>query len=129
MVEVINLKLTKDAEKVLNLIINSEPNLQGRFYAINCIDEKLPNMDTRTVLMILRELDRQDLIKFDSSRTVFTLCEPGRNYKEYQSIDRREFWMKSIWTPILVAFVTTLITAHALPLLINWLIAMLQSKP
>lgn len=43
------------------------------------------------------------------------ITERGRRYLVYCTAERKNFWLKNVWIPIIVAFITTVITNYMLP--------------
>ena len=74
------LRLNRDSRRLLDLIIATPPMLQ-----LGAIDQ-------------------------DPRMNYYRLTTVGRHYREFSGIEFREFLLKSIVVPILVAFVTTLAT-------------------
>lgn len=103
------MNLSSDLKKALGLINSLTPDLQGRFYTVNYVLES-SDADGDALFESLCRLDEIGFIRFDSHNYSFALCEPGRNYREYAGIASREFWRKSVLTPVFVSLATTLIT-------------------
>lgn len=45
----------------------------------------------------------------------YSANKDGRRYLVYCKAHRRELWLRSMWIPIIVAFVTTVLTNYLLP--------------
>lgn len=63
---------------------------------------------------------------------IYQLTERGKkelqNYRQTKSSAMKELWLKNAWIPIIVAFVTTVITNYMLPMLpqtLQWLSSIL----
>ena len=85
--------------------------------------------DSESVRAAIRYLKRQEYIEYAYSDSglllYFYLDHKGIHYREFTWIARKEFLMKSILTPIIVAFLTTLFVNNLWPLIWHWL----QSMP
>ncbi len=77
---------------------------------------------------------KQDLRPVDKTRLAlpagtFSITQEGLNYIEWRKTRSRELWLKNAWIPIVVSFVTTLITNYILPLLpqiLQWISSFLS---
>lgn len=85
--------------------------------------------DYEAVRSAVRYLKEQEYIKFilrsNGRADGFYLDHKGLHQKELKALENKDFWRKSILTPILVAFATSLVTVHLLPLILKWLKQML----
>ena len=107
------MKLNRKSKAVLDVIIKTSP-MQNQFYSPKQF-YGLKNMSLIELIGILDYLSITGAIKFaDNSKTLFTLCELGRSYKEMRWLDLKEFLFKSVAIPIIVAFITAV--------LVSWLL-------
>lgn len=51
----------------------------------------------------------------DVTRGICRLSKHGLKYRAYLKEQRKLFWLKNAWLPVLVSFLTTLITNYILP--------------
>ncbi len=103
------LRLNRDSRRLLDLIIATPPMLQGVAYDFCQMQELsgLPYLEYKETVTYLAQLGAIDL---DPRMNYYRLTTVGRHYREFSGIEFREFLLKSIVVPILVAFVTTLAT-------------------
>ena len=103
------LRLNRDSRRLLDLIIATPPMLQGVAYDFCQMQELsgLPYLEYKETVTYLAQLGAIDL---DPRMNYNRLTTVGRHYREFSGIEFREFLLKSIVVPILVAFVTTLAT-------------------
>lgn len=108
------------------LSILAKPNFKNIHNAIslpipnsNYIEEEFDTVDT----------DRTNYI----SKNIFYITDFGKatlqNHLAKKKSDKRELWLKNAWIPIIVSFVTTVLTIHIvpkLPLMLKWLFGILS---
>lgn len=126
--------MTKDTEKVLKCaIIKCGGNLNRRI-ALSKNNFKNPKFSISYINAICEELLRKGYIKlpvFDydcQQGPYFYLTYEGYSYFETKKADAKRLWLKNAWIPIIVAFITTLITNYILPklpYLIKWFVRIL----
>lgn len=93
--------------------------------------EDLPAMaealskDEDSIRAALRFLERENYIAVEDF--IFYLDHKGLNRHEFDRIEFYDFMRKSILTPIVVAFFTTILTNHLWPKLLHWLQALLSA--
>ncbi len=88
--------------------------------------------DPETLRAAVRNLESESYLKYvrDQNGNVhfFMLDHKGLHWKEFRTIERREFWRKSIFTPIVVTILTTA-ALHWLPTLLQWISGLLATFP
>ena len=88
--------------------------------------------DSESARAAVGYLQEQGYIKFacyDNSDIVayFYLDHKGLHYMEFSWIARKEFWMQSILTPIIVTILTTIFLNNLWPTIWHWLRLLLIS--
>jgi hypothetical protein len=100
-----------------------------------CVDdytERFPELSTSELDGCLEFLEHHgviEIIHYQDSDCVYGvyITHKGRHYEEVVRQEKREFWRKSVYVPIIVAFVTAILTQYILPPLVTGLISLLQS--
>lgn len=62
----------------------------------------------------------------------YSVSRDGRRYLAYCKARRRELWLKNLWIPVIVSFVTTVGTSYILPRLpqiLQWASSFLSRTP
>lgn len=81
----------------------------------------LKDVDSGNFLLACKQLDRNGYFEYYSQtlsgRVDFFLSYKGLAYKEHSTLEIKSFLMRSVITPIIVALITTLITAKVYGLL------------
>ncbi len=88
--------------------------------------------DKESVRTAVYYLQEQGFIKFsyyDNSdmAAFFSLDHKGLHYMEFSWIARKEFWIQSILTPIIVTVLTTIFFNNLWPIIWHWLRLLLLS--
>lgn len=101
------MKINKTSKKILDLLISSEPTIQGKAYDYY---EILAKSGLKEIEYVedLKYLSEINAIAFENGRiNYFRLTALGRNYREFDWKDIKEFILKSILVPIIVSILTT----------------------
>lgn len=94
-------------------------------------DEDLPAMakalsrDEGSIRAALRFLEEKGYVVIEDF--IFYLDHKGLNRREFVRIEIGNFLLKSILTPIVVAFLTTILTVNLWPQVLHWLQEMLSA--
>lgn len=73
-------------------------------------NKRIHDEDLRGCINLLADEDYIDIVEKNDAYIRVTLTHKGRHFNEYERSEFKTFLMKSIVTPIIVAFITTLIT-------------------
>lgn len=93
--------------------------------------EDLPTMaeavsrDEGSIRAALRYLEGEGYVVIEGF--IFYLDHKGLNRREFVRIEVWDFLRKSVFTPIVVAFLTTILTSHLWPQLWRWLQGLLSA--
>lgn len=124
--------LDRLSKKVLYYMQTDTENPSEAYYNFeDDLDElaKEIGSDSESVRAAIRYLKRNEYIEFgrtDSGRAVrFYLDHKGLHRKEFSWIEFLEFFKKSILTPIIVAFLTSIVTVNLWPSIWRWLQSLL----
>lgn len=87
--------------------------------------------DSESARAAVRYLQEQGYIKYayyNNSDMVSRFCldHKGLHYMEFSWITRKEFWMQSILTPIIVTILTTIFLTNLWPTIWHWLRLLLE---
>ncbi len=114
--------LNRHSKKFLNFLLKSSPDYADRVYTYTFIENNF-NEPIESVFATVRYLEKLGYLEIATtshSGTHFgvVLTETALHYKEFSRILVKEFFFKSIFTPILVSAVTTLLTLYIKSLLL-----------
>lgn len=112
--------LTKHMVLVLNKLIDMECASIGCKIDITDFDFN-PDLLDVPLDSVVDQLELEGALCISDNRETVRLTEAGRRYKEMQRYELKEFLFKSIFTPIFVACVTSLITIVITNALSRWL--------
>ena len=113
--------LNKSAEKVLRCAIGKCGNNLNKRILISSTDFKSSIFTNSFINSICEELFRKEYIqlldidyngKYGPS---FYLNHEGFSYFDNKKYENKLLWLKNAWIPIIVAFVTTLLTNYIIP--------------
>lgn len=120
--------LDKLSKKILYYMRTDTENPSETYYDFgDDLDEMAEKIssDSESVRAAIRYLEKNEYIKFgytDSEYAIrFYLDHKGLHRKELLWIEFLEFFQKSILTPIIVAFLTSVITINLWTSLLHWL--------
>lgn len=112
------MKLSRNCKEVLNTAIANKPTLMNGFYAVTAIANQTENLNTDSVQETCETLADGQFIRWgDKQHTAFRLNETGRNYKEFDRLEKRGIWANRIW-----AFILGALSA----IMVAWLTGVLQ---
>lgn len=124
--------LDKLSKKILKYMQTASTNPSESYYDF---DDDLDDIaasvssDSESVRAAIRFLKDREYIKYGYTQSgrlyCFYLDHKGLHQKEFSWIGIKGFLMKSILTPIVVAFLTTLFVNYLWPTIWHWLKAML----
>ncbi len=101
--------LTKDSKKVLDFMNNNPSNLEGAFFEISYLAEKLPFSDSK-ILAVCETLEKEGFVTLGGYNTAVKILEKGINYKDLDRQDLIKFLNRSVIIPFFVSLATSLIT-------------------
>ncbi len=110
--------LDKKAKKVIKYIVNHHSDDLGELIDVSSADV---NMHYSELNAACEYLIKQGLLDsyyptFDEdSPASVILTHEGLHYFEHKALKFRELWLKNAWIPIVVAFITTLLSNYILP--------------
>lgn len=120
--------LDRLSKKILRYMRTASENPSKKHY--NFSDDlneiaKITASDSETVRAAVRYLEKTEYIAYmrttDGRAVRFYLDHKGLHSKEISWLECLDFFKKSILTPIIVAFLTSILTINLWPALIQWL--------
>lgn len=104
--------LNRNSKRFIKFLKNSTPDFDNRVFTYDFIDENYtqPIEQVYATIRFLKENDFLETATINGTPVGIILTERALYYMDFISIDLKVFFLKSICTPILVSFVTTLIT-------------------
>ncbi len=110
--------LTKDCKKVLNIYTGICRN-SGEVFGWDVVEANLPkHFDKNKLVNTLEYLKSLDYLDFEcnvlNEVVLISFSHKALRYKEISWLKVKDFLLKSIFTPIVVALITTLITDYLL---------------
>ena len=98
--EVINVRLSKDTRRIIEILNTTKPDLPNNFYDVNTVSAH-PSIDDipgDAVWGILKTLERQGFVVFDTRHgTAVKRLEPCRSYAEIDKLEAADKWKERIW--------------------------------
>lgn len=127
--------LDKLSKKILNYMQTASSSPSDTYYDF---DEDLDaiasavSTDGESARAAVRYLQELGYIKFAYNRSGdiairFYLDHKGLHYREFRWIATKEFWKRSVLTPIIVTVLTTIFLNHLWPTIWRWLRLLLIS--
>lgn len=110
-------KLSKTSRKILEIFRNTPPTIYGRYYLVGKMD--FPSEYTQDVVFnsIDRLVEIGALNMDPGNMGGYRLTDIGQNWPEYNFLEKRDIFLKSILCPIIVTLLTEAVI-HGLPLLL-----------
>lgn len=119
--------LDKLSRQIISYMIEHDKE-SGGFYAfdedLDIMAESL-SVDSEDARAALRYLESKAYVKIEGY--TFFLEHRGRRKKEINRLETIDFLLKSILTPIVVAFLTTILTVNLWPRVLHWLQELLSA--
>lgn len=122
--------LNRNSRKFLRFLRNSKPDFDDRVYTYAFIEEHYAkSISMESVFATVRYLDKIGYLEIATANGIslgVVLTELSLHPYEFQIERIKNFLFKSILVPIIVSFVTTLITNFLAPNLLQALLGYLQ---
>ena len=104
--------LNRNSNKFLKFLRNSTPDYDNRVFSYEFIEENYP-LPIESVFATVRYLDKLgyiEIAKMNGRSYGVILTELALHPYEFSIVNLKSFLLRSIFTPIVVSIITTLIT-------------------
>lgn len=104
--------INRTSKRFLNFLLTSSPDFDGQVYTYEFIENNYDQPIERiyATIRFLKQCGYLDFATSNGNNLGIVLTEQALSFNEFLAMELKVFFVKSIFTPIIVSAITTLVT-------------------